>query len=133
MRVLSITILILCILLSCTSTRQGNAVQASEVQEGDTIRIANDSLEYEITIIEPGFNFWLQTRPPRGYYGLQYLERKNKFWVLTYNRRSQQPTKFGDLYQPSIPYEIDVEYGYEVNYMLFNYLVYFQEQYNQKL
>ena len=29
----------------------------------DTIRIANESLEYEILIIEPGFESWLVTQP----------------------------------------------------------------------
>jgi hypothetical protein len=33
----------------------------------------------------------------------------------------------------TINYETNINYGYEVNYMLYNYLVYFQLKNNQKL
>ena len=40
---------------------------ASQTKQSDTIKIANKELEYEIIIIDPGFNYWLnsQARPPR--------------------------------------------------------------------
>lgn len=101
----------------------------------DTVRIANDELEYEIIIIEPGFNFWLASRAmPRNYYSQSYLESRNQFWVTEYNNRVLQPMRFDpNLYQMQIDYRPEVDYGYEVNYMLFNYLVYFQQTYKQQL
>ncbi|MXN92486.1 hypothetical protein GR160_14750 [Flavobacterium sp. Sd200] len=100
----------------------------------DTVRIANDSLEYEIIIIDPGFNSWLQSRAmPRNYYGQVYLENKNRFWVTEWNIRVNQPQRYGDMYQMSIDYHPDIDYGYEVNYLLFNYLVYFQVTNRQRL
>jgi len=100
----------------------------------DTVRIANDSLEYEVIIIDPGFNSWLVSRArQRGYYGQQYLETKNRLWVMEWNSRVLQAQRYGNMYQMRIDYESGVDYGYEVNYLLYNYLVYFQITNNQKL
>lgn len=100
----------------------------------DTVRIANDSLEYEIIIIDPGFNSWLLSRAqPRNYYGQAYLENKNRFWVNEWNIRVNQSQRYGDMYQMSIDYRSGIDYGYEVNYLLYNYLVYFQITNRQRL
>jgi len=100
----------------------------------DTIRIANDSLEYEVIIIDPGFNTWLASRArPRNYYSLPYLENKNLFWVTEWNIRASNALRYGDLYQMRIDYSPQIRYGYEVNYLLYNYLVYFQQSNNQRL
>ncbi|WP_203295652.1 DUF6146 family protein [Luteirhabdus pelagi] len=119
---------------SCDSSK--TAMQGkndSGVAKGDTIRIANDSLEYEIIIIEPGFNAWLVTQPPRGFYGQTYLENKNRLFVQEYNYRVRNPFRFSpQLYPQEINYELNIDYGYEVNYLLFNYFRYFMQEYNQR-
>ncbi len=110
-----------------------NSDTSSETISNDTIRIANDELEYEIIIIEPGFDSWLISQPPRGYYGQQKLEAKNIQFVSEYNSRVLQPQTYSPkLYTEQINYNMGVDYGYEVNYLLYNYFVYFQEKYNQK-
>ncbi|MCM8570242.1 DUF6146 family protein [Gramella jeungdoensis] len=103
-------------------------------EENDTVRIANDSLEYEIIIIEPGFNLFINSyAKPRGYYSQNYLENKNQFLVTEYNQRVQQPTVYNpNLYINQINYDPNIDYGYEVNYLLYNYFVYFSQQYNQR-
>lgn len=118
-------------ILSCgTGNKFSNTSQGSE---NDTIRIANDSLEYEIMIIEPGFDSWLISQPKRGHYGQSFLESKNRLFVSEYNNRALQPQKFSSqLYTEQINYNTTVDYGYEVNYLLYNYFVYFQHKYNQK-
>ncbi|MFI8378046.1 DUF6146 family protein [Leeuwenhoekiella sp. NPDC079379] len=100
----------------------------------DTVRIANDSLEYEILIIEPGFNtFLVSIARPEGYYTQNYLENKNRFLVTEYNQRVNQPFTFDpNLYPQQINYDNNVDYGYEVNYKLYNYFVFFSRQYNQR-
>lgn len=116
---------------SCDSYK--STTQTTNGQESDTIRIKNDSLEYEILIIEPGFYNWLATQQPRGYYGQAFLEARNQMWVMEYNRRVMTPQQFDpNLYVQQINYEFGVDYGYEVNYLLYNYLKYFQRKYNQK-
>ena len=37
------------------------------------------------------------------------------------------------LYEMQIDYQNNINYGYEVNYILYNYFVYFQQKYKQKL
>ncbi|AVR46441.1 hypothetical protein C7S20_14860 [Christiangramia fulva] len=101
--------------------------------ENDTVRIANDSLEYEIIIIEPGFDLFINSYAhPRGYYSQSYLENKNAFLVNDYNQRVHQPNLYNpNLYVNEINYDPNIDYGYEVNYLLYNYFVYLALQYNQ--
>jgi len=129
--VVSIFILIVAF-ASCNSPKQTVSTKEAMETPADTIRIANEELEYEILIIEPGFYNWLSTQYPRGYYGQEYLERKNLQWVMEWNRRVMNFQKYSpNLYQLEINYQSNIDYGYEVNYLLFNYFVYFQQTYNQ--
>jgi hypothetical protein len=71
---------------------------------------------------------------PRKFYSQEYLEARNSIWVNEWNNRAIQPSRFnGDLYQMQIDYRSDINYGYEVNYMLFNYFTYFQIVNRQRL
>ncbi|WGK64553.1 DUF6146 family protein [Croceiramulus getboli] len=116
---------------SCGSTN--NRSLDDTVATGDTLRIANDSLEYEIIIIEPRFNTWLVTQPPRGYYEQEFLENRNIWYVTQYNNRVLNPQGFdASLYLQRIDYEPDIDYGYEVNYLLYNWFRFFEERYNQR-
>jgi hypothetical protein len=125
---------------SCTGTKKAVSISdeekmAFEEQEGDTVKIASDSTEYEIIIIEPGFNFWLNSiARPEGYYSQNYLENRNQILVMNWNQRALQPLRYnGDLYQMQIDYDPNIDYGYEVNYKLYNYFIFFQRKYNQRL
>ncbi|WP_165749237.1 DUF6146 family protein [Cellulophaga sp. Z1A5H] len=131
---------IILLALSCTGTKTLNDVSDKENEafhktKGDTITIADDESDYEIIIIEPGFNFWLQSiAKSEGYYSQNYLENRNAIWVLEWNQRVQQPQRFDpNLYEMSINYNSFTDYGYEVNYKLYNYFIYFQRKYNQRL
>lgn len=101
----------------------------------DTVNIASDETEYEIIIIEPGFNFWLQSMArPEGYYSQSYLENRNQIYVINWNQRVTQPNRYDpSLYELQIGYESGIDYGYEVNYKLYNYFIFFQRKYNQRL
>lgn len=133
---LSVIILMFAFIVGCTT--QNRVVQGVKENNGtvatDTVRIANDDLEYEIIIIDPGFTGWLNSRArQRGFYDQQYLENKNQMWVTEWNIRTQQPQRYGEMYQMRIDYEPSINYGYEVNYLLYNYLVYFQQTNKQRL
>lgn len=129
-------IYIICIalfIIGCASTDTKTMNVASIDTGSDTIRIANDSLEYQIIIIEPGFNSWLVTQRPRGFYGESFLENRNRFYVTEYNQRVLQPERFNmDLYVQRINYEHNIHYGYEVNYLLYNYFLFFEQRYRQR-
>lgn len=118
-----------------TTPQSKEQIAATDARKNnDTVRIANDSLEYEVIIIDPGFNRWLYTRAkPRGFYSEEYMRARNLQWVTEWNFRVNQPQRYGDMYQMRIDYYADIKYGYEVNYLLFNYLSFFQVSNNQRL
>ncbi|MBD3581492.1 hypothetical protein HC229_03155 [Flavobacterium sp. D33] len=118
-----------------TSSPEARTKKEVASSKSDTIRIANDSLEYEILIIDPGFNSWMLTNGrDRGFYSQSYLEGRNIPWVTEWNIRARSPRNFqGDLYTMEIDYRPGINYGYEVNYLLFNYLTYFQLTKDQRL
>ncbi len=127
-------------LMSCTSTKQTVEISDKEQavfnqKEADTVAISSDKTEYEIIIIEPGFNTWLQSiaRPP-GYYSQSFLESRNNILVINYNQRVAQSQRFDpNLYTFRIDYNAHTDYGYEVNYKLYNYFIFFQRRFNQRL
>jgi len=127
-------------LASCNSTKQAIAVTDEEKvafsqTEGDTIAIADEKTSYQIIIIEPGFDFWLQSiAKPEGYYSQSFLENRNHLYVIEWNSRVLQPFRYDpNLYEMQIDYNPQIDYGYEVNYKLYNYFIYFQRKYNQRL
>ncbi len=127
-------------IFSCSSPR-GAATQTHDPYDSDTlsvgndtVRIANDSLEYEILIIDPGFATFLNSKAlPEGYYSLNYLENKNQYLVADYNQRVKQPYNYNrNIYEQEINYSPSINYGYEVNYKLYNYFLYLTFRYNEK-
>jgi hypothetical protein len=121
---------------SCNSTQSiADNNQEIEIPEEDIVRLESDALEYEIIIIEPGFNAWLSTMAqPKGYYSQSYMESRNNIMVQEWNSRVLQPIKYNpDMYQLQIDYRPGINYGYDLNYKLYNYFIYFQLTYNQRL
>lgn len=134
------TILSALIVTSCSTNKAITDISEKEraafnATEGEPVVIANDSIEYEITIIDPGFYTWLNSiAMPRGYYTKQFMKQRNDVYVMNWNQRVLMPTEFNpQLYLFPIDYNPQIDYGYEVNYQLFNYFIYFQRKYNQRL
>jgi hypothetical protein len=118
-----LTMLLLC-LVSCGTKKSVSFDKTSS--KGDTIRIANDELEYEVIIIDAGFNTWLASYgKPRNYYTQSYMEQRNRTWVCQWNQNVISGPR-RDLFEMTINYDWNTDYGYEVNYLLYNYLTYFQ-------
>ena len=127
---------IIFLVLSCSSTKTVTENKnQDQISEDHIVTIANDDIEYEITIIEPGFNAWLRSiARPKGYYTQQYMETHNWNFVQEYNNRVLNPQQYDPrLYELQIDYQPSIDYGYDVNYKLFNYFIYFQITYNQRL
>lgn len=128
MKSLSVFLVILfCALFACTAKKDLTALPDAGKVVSDTVRIANDALEYEIVIIDPGFNGWFAANAkPRGYYSQNYLEGRNREWVQEWNIRASNPAVYGTNFLVPIDYQNTIDYGYEVNYMLYYYLTYYQ-------
>lgn len=126
----------LAIIVGCTTSKPVvSKAENPNPTANDTVRIANDALEYEVIIIDPGFSTWLVSRAfSRNYHTQSYLENKNRFWISEWNSRVLQPFRYNtNLYEMTINYDPTIDYGYEVNYLIYNYMVYFQNTYKQKL
>lgn len=135
---LGIMLFLLAISSACHSPKASGALNDERFQNqkySDTIKMTSDDGEYQIIIIEPGFYGWLNSiARVRGYYSQSFFETRNLMLVQEYNLRVQQPDRFDqNLYPFRIEYYPGINYGYELNYQLYNYFVYFQLHYNQRL
>ena len=136
MKKIVISLLLIIALASCHFDKNIVPKEKKSIAEktSDTIRIANDSLEYEVIIIDSGFNSWLYgNAQPRGFYSESYLENRNQIYVTEWNNRVMQPQRYNDLYEMQINYDRNIHYGYEVNYLIYNYMIYFQITNKQQL
>ncbi len=129
-------IIIVSLLLSCKTTNK-MVTDSSEIPSkvSDTVRIANEETEYEVIIIDPGFTSFLYGQAqPRGYYTETFLKQRNQIYVVEWNNRVRQPLAYSsNLYLFPIDYDNNIDYGYEVNYLLYNYFIYFQLKHKQRL
>jgi hypothetical protein len=120
-------------LFSCNSNKNFSA-ENTEKLKSDTIHISNPDLEYEVIIIDGGFTSWFNSYArPEGYYSQSYLETRNRLWIMEWNNRVRNPMRYGNMYDMPIDYDNTTNYGYHVNYMIYNYLLYFQITNKQQL
>lgn len=92
--------------------------------KSDTITV--DSLEYKLIILDPGFEAWLVSKPPKEFYTQNYYEQKNHLYVSEWNHR-YLTAKDNDLYETYIDYNYNTDYGLDINYKLYYYFRYFEE------
>jgi len=121
------------LIIGCVSTTKTSTIKETKLPEG-AVRIANDSLQYEIIIIDPGFETYLLTiAKPANFYSQSYYEAKNKFYVTEWNIRAQNPLRYnGAIYENVIDYDFNTDYGLDVNYKLYNYFKFVEYKYNQR-
>mgnify|MGYP000374416611 CR=1 FL=1 len=133
-------LLLTLIFFGCGSTKPPLEISEAEKdafnkKEGAAVEISDEDSEYEIIIIDPGFQIWLSSiARPRHFYSQSYLENRNRIYVTEWNARVLQPMQYSpNLYELQIDFSPNIDYGYEVNYKLFNYFIYFQRKYKQRL
>ena len=119
------------IFYACSSSPSKNL----QTKKEEPVVIANDSLEYEIIIIDIGFTTYLNSiAKPMGFYTQTFLENRNNIYVINWNMRAQNPLKYdASIYENVIQYNSRVNYGMEVNYKLFNYFQFAQKKYKMSL
>ncbi|MFL0094137.1 DUF6146 family protein [Tenacibaculum maritimum] len=62
------------------------------------------------------------------------MTSKNLFYVSTWNYRVTNINQFNpNIYENIIDYDPNINYGYEVNYKLFNYFEFAQQKYRMQL
>jgi hypothetical protein len=125
-------LLLFLLFMGCNSTKTTKTSDANLSKE--VVRIANDSLEYEIIIMDIGFDTYLNTiAKPMNFYSKGYYENKNRFYVTEWNIRARNPLRYRrNIYENQIDYDFNVDYGLEVNYKLYNYFKFVEYKYNQR-
>jgi len=131
MKNLILSFLILVLFTSCSATQK---TTTNSNLPKDAVRIANEELEYEIIIIDAGFNSYLHSiAKPISFYSDFFLESKNRFYVTTWNNRARTPLNYNSsIYENIIDYDFNTHYGLEVNYKLYNYFKFVEHKYGEK-
>jgi Family of unknown function (DUF6146) len=94
---------------------------------------SQDGTEYEILIIDPHFDQWyLINYTPAKDYSNDYYRSKNLIAVTTWNDyyRTGRYSRVIDSY---IDYQLNIDYGIEVNRKLYWYFKYIQNNYRIRL
>jgi len=135
MKNLIYTYLVVSLLIFSCGTQQNSVASADETQKEEPVRIANDSLEYEVIIIDIGFNTYLNTiARPMSFYSNEFLRTRNNYYVIEWNSRARNPSRYNpNIYENIIDYQTHIDYGLEVNYKLFWYFQFAQRKYNMRL
>jgi len=123
------------LVVGCNSTKKTILKNNTNQEKQEYVRIANDSLEYEIIIIDIGFEAYLHSiAKPATFYSQSYYEIKNRLYVTEWNSRVQNPLRYNSsIYENRIDYDFNTDYGLDVNYKLYNYFKFVAYKYKEKL
>ena len=95
--------------------------------------IKSDSTEYEITIIDPGFDQWyLMHYSPAKDHSNEYYRSRNQVAICTWNDYFTR-NRYRRVIDDYIFYDNSVDYGIEVNRKLYWYFKYTEEEFRIRL
>ena len=105
---------------------------AQEDQQKNGVEInSEDSIEYELVIIDPRFESYLATvQYPKNYYSNEYYTHWNIQYCAEWNIRHQNPARYGDFYENYIHYDQSVDYGIDLNFKLYQYFQFIEKEYD---
>jgi hypothetical protein len=119
------TVFIILVIMAAIHTDGFSQKKTDRFQlKADTL--SADSLQYELIVMDPGFDSWLATRPPMDFYSKEYYALRNHLYVSEWNQR-YLTSRNRDLYESYIDYDNNTDYGLELNYKLYYYFRYFEE------
>ncbi|MBL6450015.1 hypothetical protein JMN32_27120 [Fulvivirga sp. 29W222] len=125
MRLLTLTLAIF-IISGCKSYQS----TSTKSQGSNILSKAQNQDEYELTIIDPGFDRWFSVnRKPVNYHTLSFYEQQNARYVRAWNEKVGQQGHYNTVNYPfenRINYDSSIDYGLELNYMLYNYFQYIE-------
>ncbi len=121
---LSILAIFFALVFSCGTLRSSEGRATGSVAIEDTLTTA-DSVEYELIVFDPGFDFWLEGKSYlRNQYSNEYLQTYNRMYVNEWNNRYSRGDRRISNY---IDYDPFADYPFELNYKLYMYFRYFEE------
>jgi hypothetical protein len=126
----SVLAIIMAALFSCGVQREVKTSRNGGLAIKDTIS-AQDSLEYELIVFDPSFDYWLESRSiQKSQYTNHYLKNMNRLYADEWNRRYARGDRRFDSY---INYDPFADYDFEFSYRLFMYFKYFEEVHRLKI
>ena len=124
-KILFITALTSLFLFGCKTTKK---VADTKKNNKEIVKIEDDKDTYDIIIIDPGFDRFLATAPPKSFYSESTLEAKNRRYVQIWNERVHNPQRYNpNIYEQEINYDANTHYGLDVNYKLYQYFQYLEK------
>jgi len=126
MKKLLFSMFVLLVAWSCSTSQKASS-------SGPKPIIKNDSTEYKIIVIDPEFDHWylMNFSQPKDRSN-EYYRSKNQIGVSNWNDyfiRNLYP----HIIDSSINYDYSVDYGIEVNRILFWYFKYYEDQFKIRL
>ena len=118
-------LMFLLMLLSVLAVRSYGQQDTLRFEAGEE---TSDSVEYELIVMDPGYESYLAMQPFMEFYSQEYYENWNMRYVTEWNYRHNQPLRYGDIYQTYIDYRPDIDYGLELNYKLYHYFRFFEKE-----
>lgn len=82
--------------------------------------------DYDLTVLDLGYESFLAMQPVAATYSLDYLENKNKHYVSVWNSRAISGNK--DIYEMPIDYDSRTYYGLEFEYKLFMFFKFMENK-----
>ncbi len=120
MKQLFISLVVCTIAWSCTTSQK-------DITTKNNTLVKSDSTEYEITIIDPGFDQWYMMRySPANDMSNEIYKIKNLFAVSNWNDYFNRG-KYSRVINSYIHYNSFTDYGIDVNRKLYWYFVYIEE------
>jgi len=116
MRALLVLIFVFCIIMSCSTSNR-----MYTVKDKNLIDIQQDKEEYELLVLDPGFETWFaSTWSPAKDRNPKYYRMWNQRYVNAWNYRAMRPHNY-DLFNNTIQYDSTVDYGIAVDRKLYYY------------
>jgi hypothetical protein len=100
------------------------------ITDGNVIPPEEDKTEYEIEVLDPGFNTWFLTQwNPAKDRSYAYYDTWNDRYVQAWNYKATS-SRYARFFTTTIDYDIKEDYGMEVNRTLFYYFKYVENVLN---
>lgn len=136
MNIKYINILLTCyIALAFAACTPGPSSSVDKVAAPNVILEDDEEEEYELTIIDPGFNTWFMTRArPMNFYEHSFYQQWNHRYVVAWNEKVDQQIYYNHRNYPfenRIDYNPNINYGVELDYQLYWYFRYIQSMYGR--
>lgn len=120
-----LSICYLCSILPLTLAGQAESI--AKVAASDTA--LEEETEYELIVMEPGYETYLVTQLPMEFYSENYYKTWNQQYVTEWNIRFLSGPR-RELFDNEIHYNPMTNYGLELEYRLYHFFRFFEDKYD---